>query len=486
MLAGWRGSPLRRRRVRSACERHPRAAARPRRADGAARSTGPLRAPAAAGYRSRLTSTGNSALCTKPRDTEPSTVEASAGIHYSMAAARSAPEIAAMNSCAQPSTASQSVYVGRRRGRAALIVVGLMLGTTIFSSALVTGDTMSRTIRSSVTSRSGTRTSSCRQRRRREPDARAIHARAVLRRARPRTVERALRPTGQVDGVAPAIIERVALQDLTTRQTESRVSLFASDPARMQGFGAIRDTEGRQRSLADLDPGDVFLNRDAADDLGARRAGCVCSPATARTSCASGAIVDHDGTGSDGAAILLPLIRAQALMGRTGAATPHPRVQPGRRDLGRGGDRRRGARVGAGARAARARAAGGQARGLELADRQGDVFVSIFTTFGSFSIAAGVLLILLIFVMLSAERRCGAGHRAGDRDAAGAPRADVRVRRARLRPRRRGDRRRPRCRRRVRDGRRAGRCAQHDGVRIYAVSLRSVVVAYGSACCSRS
>ena len=37
--------------------------------------------------------------------------------------------------------------VGRRRGRTALIVVGLMLGTTIVATALTTGDTMSNTIR---------------------------------------------------------------------------------------------------------------------------------------------------------------------------------------------------------------------------------------------------------------------------------------------------------------------------------------------------
>ena len=39
----------------------------------------------------------------------------------------------------------------------------------------------------------------------------------------------------------------------------------------------------------------------------------------------------------------------------------------------------------------------------------GDVFISVFTTFGSFSIVAGVLLIFLIFVMLSAERRSELG-----------------------------------------------------------------------------
>src|SRR5215211_9009817 len=38
----------------------------------------------------------------------------------------------------------------RRRGRTALIVLGLMLGTAIVSAALTTGDTMSHTIRSSA------------------------------------------------------------------------------------------------------------------------------------------------------------------------------------------------------------------------------------------------------------------------------------------------------------------------------------------------
>jgi putative ABC transport system permease protein len=42
---------------------------------------------------------------------------------------------------------------------------------------------------------------------------------------------------------------------------------------------------------------------------------------------------------------------------------------------------------------------------LEAADAEGNAFMSIFTTFGSFSIAAGFMLIFLIFVMLAAERR---------------------------------------------------------------------------------
>src|SRR3954471_12643890 len=45
--------------------------------------------------------------------------------------------------------------VRRRKGRAALIVTGLMLGTAIITAALATGDTMSHTIRSVAVSALG-------------------------------------------------------------------------------------------------------------------------------------------------------------------------------------------------------------------------------------------------------------------------------------------------------------------------------------------
>ena len=47
--------------------------------------------------------------------------------------------------------------------------------------------------------------------------------------------------------------------------------------------------------------------------------------------------------------------------------------------------------------------------GLQSADLYGSVFTSIFLVFGLFSIAAGVMLIFLIFVMLAAERRAEMG-----------------------------------------------------------------------------
>src|SRR6476661_5364835 len=90
--------------------------------------------------------------------------------------------------------------VSRRRARSALIVVGLMLGTTIIASALATGDTMSHTIRST------------------------------------------------------------AVQAPLQRQTEPSVSLYATDPSHMQGFTPISDVAGGEVKLADLRPGQIYLN----------------------------------------------------------------------------------------------------------------------------------------------------------------------------------------------------------------------------------
>jgi putative ABC transport system permease protein len=47
--------------------------------------------------------------------------------------------------------------------------------------------------------------------------------------------------------------------------------------------------------------------------------------------------------------------------------------------------------------------------GLQTADENGQAFMELFTTFGMFSIAAGILLIFLIFVMLASERRAEMG-----------------------------------------------------------------------------
>jgi putative ABC transport system permease protein len=297
--------------------------------------------------------------------------------------------------------------MSRRRGRGALIVAGLMLGTAIITAALATGDTMSHTIRSVAISALGRTdeviaakgigaafsTQSA------GTGSRYFPQRYVAR------VSKAAEGSGLVAGVEPAIVEPVAVQDLTSRQTESRVTLFASNPARMGAFGTIRSGSGPV-SLGDLRPGEIYLNAKCAEKLAAKPGDRLLLLAGARrTIVRVRAVVRYAGAAAVDAGVMLPLGAAQQLLGKPGrigaifvanrggvgksaavVALLKPTVSP----LGLETDPTK-------------------QDFLKTADASGAAFMSLFTTFGSFSIAAGILLIFLIFVMLAAERRSELG-----------------------------------------------------------------------------
>src|SRR5215216_5789900 len=155
---------------------------------------------------------------------------------------------------------------GRRRARSALIVLGLMLGTTIVSAALVTGDTMSHTIRSTATQMLGETDEVVSAKGAAEDIPGELGQATGTGYFDERTVDRvegALSGTNLVDGVTGAIQEPVAVQAVAQRQTEPTVSLFATDPTRMEGFARIHRVEGGTVSLDDLGRGEIYLNEEA-------------------------------------------------------------------------------------------------------------------------------------------------------------------------------------------------------------------------------
>jgi putative ABC transport system permease protein len=297
--------------------------------------------------------------------------------------------------------------VRRRRGRAALIVAGLMLATALITASFATGDTMSQSIRSSALSALG----------RADEVVGAKGIVAELAAGTPATGTRYLpqadtariaaagRASGLVAAVTPVIVQAVAVQDVSSRQYEPQVVLFASDPARLAAFGPMR-VGGRTVSLAELRPNEVYLNSKGAKELGATAGDTVriltgTTVETARVR----AVVDYAGAATSDYAVLMPLARAQTLLGKPGLIV-------GMFVANRGG-------VAASNQVVKALAPTVTALGLETdktkqnalnaADSVGAAFMTFFTTFGSFSIAAGILLIFLIFVMLAAERRSELG-----------------------------------------------------------------------------
>ncbi|MGZ6996031.1 MAG: ABC transporter permease [Acidimicrobiia bacterium] len=301
----------------------------------------------------------------------------------------------------------------RRVGRSALIVVGLMLATAIIAAALGTGDTMGRAVRSSVLRTLGNSDEWVTVKGA-KPDlvgaaggstgVEPFDQRIVGR------VEQTLRATTLTDGVTPAIIRPVAAQDLTSRQTEPRVTIFAPDPERMAGFGTITGADGRSVRLASLPSGSVLLNTTAADALGAKRGHTIgvlgaSGPVLLRVA----DVVSYRGAGTPKSAMLMPLPAAQELLGTPGRVDEILISNRGGETAGVGLSHAVVARLRPVLSPAGLEAQDLKRTGLDQADQAGNAFMQMFSTFGSFSIAAGILLIFLIFVMLAAERRTEMG-----------------------------------------------------------------------------
>ena len=299
--------------------------------------------------------------------------------------------------------------VGRRRGRTALIVVGLMLGTAIVAAALATGDTMSHTIRSTAVQALG-QTDELVSAKGADVEVGTQLGAATGTRYFPedhlKVIDAVLADADLTDGIAPAIVEPVAVQIPARRQNEPNVTLFAAEPARMAGFGTIERVGGGTATLAQLGANELYLNEKAAEELDARIGDRVLVFAGRRpSSLRVRDIVRYEGAGTSDSGMLMPLDTAQRVLGKpglikhilisnkggamSGAALTDQvvnRMAPSIDWLGLETDPTK-------------------QDALEEADAVGSAFMAMFTTFGTFSIAAGILLIFLVFVMLAAERR---------------------------------------------------------------------------------
>ncbi len=300
--------------------------------------------------------------------------------------------------------------IQRRPGRAGLIVAGLMLGTAIVAAAFSTGDTMTHTVRSTVLTSLGNIDEVI--------SVKGAETEATVFVEAPASdveyfdeallpfVEEVAAGSDVIDGVAPAIIESVAVQDVTTRQNEPRATVFATDPARMEGFGEIKDVGGGTLSLADLGPNEVYLNDEAANELNASTGdGLAVFAANRSIRLRVGAIAQYDGSGTDGSAVLMPLAAAQGLLEKEGRIKHIIISNEGGALSGADHTDDVIAQLEPTLTPLNLQAEPSKQDALDLAETLGDTFTTFFVTFGTFSIIAGILLIFLIFVMLAEERK---------------------------------------------------------------------------------
>ena len=184
------------------------------------------------------------------------------------------------------------------------------------------------------------------------------------------------------------------------------MKLFAADPTALESFAPITGRGGETLSLSQLEKGEVFLNADAAEELGARVGDAiVVYPSGEPFRASVREVVDFDGAGTADAALLLPLAEAQRIYDKPQQILGVMISNRGSGDAAVALSDRVEAELQPVLDQWQLDVATVKQDTIEAADEAGSAFMAFFTTFGSFSIAAGILLIFLIFVMLAAERR---------------------------------------------------------------------------------
>ena len=214
--------------------------------------------------------------------------------------------------------------IPRRRLQTALIVTGLMLSTAIITSSLTTGDTMSFSARSIIADSLGrideiivAQTGG--EGARLGPDGLAGVTNGEFSADQYAALRPRLLAIPGVAGVAPALSEVVSLVDATSRQSKEKVTLIALPPDYDPTFGAITSLDGRPLTLAQLGPGEIYLNREGADALGAQPGDSIrlyfgSTPLERRLK----AVVRNGGPGGSQPAVLAPLAQIQAARGEAG------------------------------------------------------------------------------------------------------------------------------------------------------------------------
>ena len=297
--------------------------------------------------------------------------------------------------------------IPRRRAQTTLIIFGLMLATVIMTVAFGTGDTVSSTVTDDIYELTG------------ETDMLIVWDEEAY----PRPEDERVIPLEDVaawqeqfagdpdiDGFLPILLETLPVINVATNLNESAATVVAYDTGAAAPFGSLRDLDG---NVVTVSGNEIVINEDLAGEIDAEvghtlvllfegyplevvvkaiapnsflsgtfnvgasefPGGTVSfeflAEVLGRSDIAYAVVVTNAGGVRDG---LERSDVVEAKLSKALEGTPY-RVDPLKKDA------------------------------IEIAKIFGSIFTTIFIIFGLFSIAAGILLIFLIFIMLAAERK---------------------------------------------------------------------------------
>lgn len=324
--------------------------------------------------------------------------------------------------------------IPRRKPQTVLIIVGLMLATLIISAALGTGDTLNNSVRSAAVDGFGPLDELVVFDN--NPDEDANIGQAFLRsipQESVQTVRDAAAGNDDVDGVAGVLFSRApfvnvgsdgttdpeALANIESLSqiavgTDPGVNIAGLDQDSIDHIGGVDDLDGNAVNIDELGDNGVYINVNAADDLDAEVGDNLVffvgnQP---QTGVVQGILPESVITGAVSAGdpgVLMSLGRLQTLTEQEGRISA---VAVSNRGGAEGGL----AATDDVVAALEPTLAGSELgvvpikqQAVEAAEFIANIFVTFFIVFGLFSIGVGILLIVLIFTMLAAERRAEMG-----------------------------------------------------------------------------
>jgi len=312
--------------------------------------------------------------------------------------------------------------IPRRGLQSGLVIVGLMLATLITTTAFTTGDTIDHSITKSGYERLQRIDLLVNLLGQNELDS--SEAGVYMNESVTVALEANFNGDEDIEAFIPLLLEPVSAINQRTRQSEPAIILSGIDPVRMANAGGLTLADGEKADLAGLGPNEIFLSERAAEKLDARQgdtlslyAGGANQDVTVKAivtdELATSGSHEFYEKGSGGGAMLLSSVQALtgrgrqinvlgvALQGdiatsylRSDAAISRlePFLQSG------GGKKALGLDTPVTVQAIKADA-------IAEAEETSSLFTTFFIVLGLFSIAAGIMLIFMIFVMLATERK---------------------------------------------------------------------------------
>jgi putative ABC transport system permease protein len=333
----------------------------------------------------------------------------------------------------------------RRRTQTVLVVLGLMLATMLFSASFTTGDTLTNSLRVDSLENLGQV----------DVQVQAKGSGTSGQQFGPTTSERAnyfdagvaddvrdrLSDEDRVAGVAPAAIETVPVTAKGSGLSEPSTDVLGLNENRMNGFDSLKTASGNTLNPLDLGKNEVYLSADAAKGLDVGKGDEIEAPfaqtpsttaaanappkASSKAPQAAGAkavsaaalavprpselivagVYESGANPASSTSMVMPLERLQERVGEEGNINTVLITHKGPAIEGVAGTDATIATLQPLLKDNDLKAEPVKKDAIDQADSGGETFTSIFLLFGQFSVAAGVLLIFLIFVMLAAERK---------------------------------------------------------------------------------